>query len=50
MIIKAPEPPIITLIRWLRRQVTGRTAACPMCAEPIHPEATICPFCRSTIR
>lgn len=28
---------------------SGDLVECPACRSPIHPQATICPFCRTTV-
>jgi hypothetical protein len=28
---------------------SGELVECPACKSPIHPQATICPFCRTTV-
>ena len=32
-----------------RKLARGDLVECPACRSPIHPEATICPHCRTTV-
>jgi hypothetical protein len=42
---RSSEIPLFPIIRWLQRQLTGRTARCPQCDEAIRPTARVCHHC-----